>query len=260
MNRFHKITVIFSAFLWLPAAHADTNALEVVTQQQILVSGYGTEEAEVTLTHQTVAQTATTMTFDFKILEGFANRGEASLIKFKKPDTIKDFALLSQMNPNRDGESSQYIYLPSLDSVKMVTGASRSDSFMGSAFNFEDFLPIRLSDYDFSYLRDEPCGSSSCALIEAKPHSAESPYAKKTIWFDVATRQINRVEFYDKSGKTMKQCDFIDYELFQNRFLRPRKIVMTVAETRERSTLEFTHRRFGTSMSADDFSPRAMKK
>lgn len=258
--KYFKKTVWVFLLLLASAAQAENNALEIVAQNQILTAGFESEEAEVKLTHQAVDGVVTAKTFDLKVLEEYGNHGEANLIAFKTPETIKGFSLLSQMPPSAEIESIQYIYFPALDSVKMITGASKTENFVNSAFSYEDLLPIRLTDYDFAYLRDEPCDAAVCAQIEAKSHSGSSAYSKKVIWFDRTNHQIRRVDFYDKAGKATKQCNLENYELFRNRFLRPQKITMKNLETREKSMLEFSSRRFGTALTADDFTPKAMKK
>jgi len=93
-----------------------------------------------------------------------------ALARFIAPPDLRDTALLVL---EQDGRPDDYfLYLPALDRVRRVSGAQRSDSFMGTDLTYEDLERRRIDE--FEDLRSEPSDVSGepVVLVSARPRHA----------------------------------------------------------------------------------------
>jgi hypothetical protein len=112
-----------------------------------------------------------------------------ALARFTAPEDLRDTALLVI---EQDGRPDDYfLYLPALDRVRRVSGAQRSDSFMGTDLTYEDLERRRVED--FADLRAEPgaVGSEPVLRVSARP-LLEARYER--VEFLVATRDAALLE------------------------------------------------------------------
>ena len=84
----------------------------------------------------------------------------------------------------QEGADDQWIYLPALRRVKRITSANRSGSFMGSEFAYADMTPPEIEKYTYRYLRDEPCGDSTCTVTARVPVDKRSKYRRQLVLRD----------------------------------------------------------------------------
>ena len=69
-----------------------------------------------------------------------------ALARFTAPPDLRDTALLVL---EQDGRPDDYfLYLPALDRVRRVSGAQRSDSFMGTDLTYEDLERRRIDEFE----------------------------------------------------------------------------------------------------------------
>jgi hypothetical protein len=105
-----------------------------------------------------------------KIIDGRSH----SIGRLTEPATVRGMTVMIIETEN--GERDTFVYLPALKRGRRISGAQRSDSFLGTELNFEDFERLRASDYDLERLADEEVGGEACAVIRGVPHES-SAYA-----------------------------------------------------------------------------------
>ena len=93
--------------------------------------------------------------------------GDKSLFVFDEPRDVQGTAFL--IYAHREDADDQWLYLPALKRVKRISSANRSGSFMGSEFAYEDMTAQEVEKFTYRYLRDEPCGDSTCTVTERFP-------------------------------------------------------------------------------------------
>lgn len=121
------------------------------------------------------------------------------VIKFTAPADIAGSGFLSLDKP--DGSSENLIYLPALDRVRRVAGASQGDSFFGSDFSYDDINGIDPDDYTHTLLEvlDGPA-----YLVEAIPLAgSEFTYDRLLLEIPHTTLVPERVEYY-RDGTLIK--------------------------------------------------------
>ena len=92
-----------------------------------------------------------------------------ALARFTAPPDLRDTALLVL---EQDGRPDDYfLYLPALDRVRRVSGAQRSDSFMGTDLTYEDLERRRIDE--FEDLRAEAANlAEPVVVVSARPRHA----------------------------------------------------------------------------------------
>lgn len=93
-----------------------------------------------------------------------------ALARFTAPPDLRDTALLVLEQEGRPDD--YFLYLPALGRVRRVSGAQRSDSFMGTDLTYEDLERRRIEE--FQDLRAEPGAGTgeSVIVVSARPRHA----------------------------------------------------------------------------------------
>ncbi|NRA53863.1 MAG: outer membrane lipoprotein-sorting protein [Gammaproteobacteria bacterium] len=171
-----------------------------------------------------------------------------SYMKFSSPKNIKGTSFVQLEHQTR--ENDRWLYLPALRKTRRISGSSKTDSFVGTDFSFEDFeiLDGEVAGEKRSYtiLREEKRNGEECWVIEALPateqESHNSGYSKRWIWVAKAHFQAVHTEFFDRDGtlfKTMDASDFRVVEGSRNNELRPHKLAMNTLRTNHSTIIEF---------------------
>ncbi len=195
----------------------------------------------------------------FKVLEAPEDgEGDKSLFVFDQPRDVQGTALLTHVHTNADDD--QWLYLPALKRVKRISASKRAGSFMGSEFTFEDMSSPEVEEYDYLYLRDEPCGDETCTVTEQVPLDSKSGYSRKVVWQDTDEYRVWKVALYDRKGMHVKTLTFEDYRQYLDRFWRAGKQTMVNHQTGARTVLRWTDYRFGTDLDDKEFTHTALRR
>lgn len=196
--------------------------------------------------------------FEFRLLEKDKTKGAKSLIKILRPADLKGTGLLSFQNKNR--EDDQWLYLPAIKRTKRIAGLGRSGRFIGSEFTYEDLMPRDIGKYEFFYLKIDSCGSQQCYIIESRPKFKNSGYSKTISWIRVDNYQNVKIHFYDKKGRLLKEASMEQYQLLNNKFWRPLKIVMKNLQNQRETRLIIRELRIQAGLSSTDFTRRVLER
>ena len=93
-----------------------------------------------------------------------------ALARFTAPPDLRDTALLVMEQEGRPDD--YFLYLPALEKVRRVSGAQRSDSFMGTDLSYEDLERRRVEDFEDLRTRPERVGGEAALLVNARPRQA----------------------------------------------------------------------------------------
>ena len=73
--------------------------------------------------------------------------GDKSLMVFQNPKDVKGTKMLT--HTHKKGDDDQWLFLPSLRRVKRISSRSKTSSFMGSEFSYEDLGSQEIDKYQF---------------------------------------------------------------------------------------------------------------
>ncbi|MEM8754702.1 MAG: outer membrane lipoprotein-sorting protein, partial [Pseudomonadota bacterium] len=188
--------------------------------------------------------------------------GDLAVIVFERPRDVRGTALLTHANvePNDD---DQWLYLPAIKRVKRISSSNRTGKFVSSEFSYEDLGGQEVEDYDYKWLRDEPCpnmADETCYVVERFPKNAKSGYSKSIVWMDQSHYRLDQVEFYNRRGDFEKLMSFEGYEQYLDQYWRPSKITMDNRQTGKSTDLIWSGYEFRNGLSNRDFDAQRLDK
>jgi hypothetical protein len=112
-----------------------------------------------------------------------------ALARFIAPPDLRDTALLVL---EQDGRPDDYfLYLPALDRVRRVSGAQRSDSFMGTDLTYEDLERRRIEEFEDFRSEAGTVAGEAVLLVSARPRH---PAGYERVEFAIAVRDAAILE------------------------------------------------------------------
>lgn len=110
-----------------------------------------------------------------EVVSQSANGRLKALARFTEPDDLRDTALLVLEQEGRPDD--YFLFLPALERVRRVSGAQRSDSFMGTDLSYEDLERRRVEDFEALEVRPGEVAGEAVHVVGARPRQAAS-YAR----------------------------------------------------------------------------------
>ena len=122
-----------------------------------------------------------------------------SLVKFFEPPNVKGTGLASETD-RRSNKKNQWVFFPSLKSIKQLSTSEQNESFMGSDFSYND-VAGRVLDEDTHKIVNQ---NDKFYVVESIPKSSEDAYSKYYTTVDKKTNIARRVVFHDRKGDKLK--------------------------------------------------------
>ena len=186
------------------------------------------------------------------------NDGDKSIIFFNKPKDVEGTVLLSHTHVNDDDD--QWLYLPALKRVKRIASKNKSGPFLGSEFSFEDFSFQEVEKYEYQYIRDEEYEGMLCHVIERIPLDPYSGYTKQIVWIDTEYFLIRKIHHFDRKSFHLKTQLFLDYEIYDEAYWQPHRVVMNNNQNGKSSILSFKDVKYKNGLTDRDFSQNSLKR
>ncbi len=149
---------------------------------------------------------------EFTNFQKFYNSGKfksKSLLRFNKPKIVKGAGLLSWNT--REGQTSQWIFLPKLKTAKQIKAKEKSKIFMGTDFRYEDLENRKFGQDSLVIISNEYFDGFQCKVLMAYPKD-KSVYFSRKIWINTFNWQISKIEYYKNEflkEKTLILSNFI---------------------------------------------------
>jgi hypothetical protein len=252
-NRNGTQLLIATIFMMFTSSYAlaDGRGYDIAARSDRTDLGFGDSEVELQMVLRNAAGQESTRSLNIATLEKpDESVGDKSLVVFETPRDIEGTALLSHakiLDPD-----DQWLYLPALKRVKRISSANKSGPFVGSEFAFEDFTAIELNKFDYTFIREEPCGDLMCDVVEREPRYENSGYTRQVSWIDQQDYQIRKVEFYDRRGDLLKVLELKDYREYDGVW-RAHLLSMNNVQTNKQTDLVYGEYVFSTGLSEKDF-------
>jgi negative regulator of sigma E activity len=244
-----KIITLLFAFN-VSAQEAEKKGLEIAKQMQKANENYVGESAitELTLINAQGQQVKREM--NYKAME-VKDKGTRSLITFISPSDVRGTKLLTWTHKS-DQQDDQWLYLPSFKRVKRINAQSKSGSFMGSEFTFEDLGSQEIEKYDFTWLKDEKQEEQEFNVLQRISKDKFSGYGKQILWVDKATMLALKIEYYDKKGDLLKTAHLSEKTKIKN-WWRTNKIEISNHQNGKKSIFTWKNRELGEKFNEADF-------
>lgn len=180
-----------------------------------------------------------------------------SLLEFTLPKDIAGTKLLTWSFEKKDDQ--QWIYIPAARLTRRITSKSKSNSFMGSEFTFEDLRKPALDKYKYSDLKKIDKKTYQYNRVSKE----DSTYSKTIVTIAMDYLAPKKIEFYDRSGELLKTAEYEGYKSYKvgkKEFWRAAKITMSNVQTQKKSIISWGNLELGKSFSSSSFNKRSLKK
>jgi len=110
--------------------------------------------------------------------------------------------------PGVDKNADQWVYLPSLGTIRRVTVRDPGDSFLGSDLTYQDISPRLLNEDEHRLLKEETRDGVAMYVVESVAKEANPLYSKLINWYQKADQWSDcnkrRIEHFDGAGNKIK--------------------------------------------------------
>jgi len=107
---------------------------------------------------------------------------EKKIMFFISPADVRNTSFMNWSYDEAERDDDQWIYLPALKKVKRISSDSKSDSFMGSDFTYDDLGDRHPSADEHKLLREEKLNGDDCYVVESIPKEEEYMYSRTVTW------------------------------------------------------------------------------
>lgn len=189
---------------------------------------------------------------------------EVTLQKFLSPPVLEDSGMM--IVDTGEPVDDIWMYLPATRRLRRISGAEKSNWYMGTQFTYEDFEDYNLSAYRFSLGKPQEAAcddGGKCWVVDAVP-SAESEkkasgYGKKVYWIETGSLYPVRIDYYDRDGKEVKRLTASGLEKVGDH-TRPREIVMRDLESGRSTRIRAVERKLDQPLDDYQVSRRYLRK
>lgn len=135
---------------------------------------------------------------------------EHVLFLFHEPADVKGTIYLEWTYSGLDKEDDLWVYLPSENLVRRLSGSSLYSSFMRSDFANEDLQNLDdVEEYTYDLIGSEVVNGIDCYILDRMPKAGkDTQYSKHRQWVRKDNYLRYKMEFYDKKGKLIKTTYF----------------------------------------------------
>ncbi len=244
---------LVAAPVWCAAQTVEDKGLAIVREAERRYSGYGDSTAALRMILRNRQGQVSERELRIRALE-VAEGGTKSLCIFDSPADVKGTILLT--HAHRDEPDDQWLYLPALERVRRIAAQSKSGSFVGSEFSYEDIATQTIEKYSYRWLRDEVLEDQDCHVIERRPlDRRNSGYTRQIVWLDREHLRMLKADYYDRKDSLLKTLTFKEYRKYDDHFRRPHDMTMVNHQTGKSSQLLWSEYAFGKGLIEADFHP-----
>ena len=246
-----------STTAWTAEQSAKEKGLKIALESRARGEGFGNFTARQAMVLRNKQGRESKRQVRIKVFE-VAGDGNKSLFVFDQPRNVKGTAFL--VHGRRAGPDDQWLYLPALKRVKRISSSNRSGSFMGSEFAYEDMGSQEVERYTYKYLRDEPCGESTCTVTERFPTDKKSGYSRQLVWQDKDELRVWKTQFFDRKNTHLKTLTMKKYEKYLDRYWQAHEMEMVNHVTGKSTLLTWSEFKFRTDLTERDFTKTGLKR
>lgn len=252
-----KLLSIFSAttlLFYLPFVEAQSlqdKGLAIAIKADSSDTGFISSRADMTMKLYDNKPTPVERQLTALTLEGDDKQGDRFLVRFNSPLDMKNTTLL--IHSNLRGNDSQWLYLPILKRSRRITGNTKASPFVGSEFTYEDLAPVVINKYDYLFIREEPCRTLQCNVVERRNLDPHSAYKRQLVWIDQTHQRIWQIHYFDKHDSHIKTLTASDYRQHLGKYWRPKLVTMNNHSSQNTTELHLNHIEFGIPLQAKAF-------
>jgi hypothetical protein len=164
--------------------------------------------------------------------------------------------------PEAGKNADQWLYLPSLNTLRRVSVRDPGDSFLGSDLNYQDISYRPLDADEHKLLREEVRDGQAYYVVESRAKERNPLYGRVLTWAtkadDWADCNIRRIEFYDTRDSLIK-VQTLDWQRVGDAWVWD-EVVVENARTGGMSIFRVTNAEVNVGLEDRMFSERTMRR
>lgn len=196
-----------------------------------------------------------------KRYDGDATR---SIMFFHAPAQVRGIGFLQWTDPRETDR--QWLWLPALKRVRQISGGSRSESFVGTDFSYED-LAIMAEAVDWSEAEaastlagEETLDGEPCDIIELRPTAAaDVRYGVVRLWLGRTDHVVRKFELVDGDGTLVKTLRLSDIRIEKN-IPTAYKMEMRNERAGSHTTVRITALAYDSGIADEELTQRRLEK
>lgn len=240
------------------AVTAEQKGLQIAQQARDKNDGFIGEESSMKMVLITANGQQVVREMEGKVKEGGSD-GDRSLLEFQNPKDVKGTKMLTWSYKSK--EDDQWLYIPAFRRVKRINSSSKSSSFMGSEFAFEDLGSQEIEKFNYKWLKDDKVNKRPVWVLE-RVSKEPSGYSKQIVYMDQKIYNPIKIEYFNLRGELLKTAEFSAYKQYtigKNKVYRSNKIHMKNIQTKKESVFTWNNRVLGKKFPESDFSQSRLK-
>lgn len=256
------LSVLLLGFLTLASSYGDVldaqaQGLAIAKEVDTRDRGWGNSSAELEMKLSNKQGKTSTRTMTIKTLE-VDDDGDKSLTIFNQPRDVKGTAFLSLSHTLTPDQ--QWLYLPALKRVKRIASVNKSGPFLGSEFAFEDLSSFEVDKFEYEYLRDDVYRGEDVFVVKYIPQYEYSGYKYQEVWIDKSEYRMQKIDYFDRKGASLKTLEYNDYKQYLNEYWRASQLTVSNHQTGKKTVLNWNNYQFRTGLTDKDFNQSTLKR
>ena len=184
---------------------------------------------------------------------------EKKIMFFKSPADVRNTSFMNWSYDEEGKDDDQWIYLPALKKTKRISSDSKSDSFMGSDFTYDDLGDRHPTSDNHKILREETLNGEECYVVESLPKDEEYMYSKTITWV-IKDKWIGlKKDFYDEDGEMLKTLTVKKYDKIKGYWIQSESEMINIQKNHT-THMNLSDIKIDTGISNNKFTERMMKR
>lgn len=166
----------------LEAAFVNRYSVDLVTRIRLIMHGKRGQQRERTIAAVT------------KVVDGRVY----SIGRLLAPEYLRDMTVL--MLETEDRGQDAFVFMPSLEKVRRITTAQRSDSFFGSDVTYEDIEQQRADQFELGAVEEAEFGGEAVYRVHARP-ARRGNYARVIFTVAQSDSALLKIRYYKRDAE-----------------------------------------------------------
>ena len=187
---------------------------------------------------------------------------ERTHIRFIKPADVRDTQYLSWTYEAVEVDDDLWVFFPTENLVRRISGGGKKGSFMRSDFANEDIEQRAVDDDEHSFVMETTLDDRPAYVIDSRPIAAkakDSNYARRRVWVDAERWIPLRIEYHDRRDRLMKRLSQGGIELIDGIWTAT-KLIMEAPRRKSRTLMQYSDVRYNVGLPDSAFEHTALKR
>lgn len=190
------------------------------------------------------------------------SEGERSLIRFVEPADVRDTQYLSWTYDDIARDDDLWVFFPSENLIRRISGGGKKGAFMRSDFANEDMEVRAVDDDVHSLIKKTELNGVAVYLVESTPipdKAKDSNYAKRRIWVDKEKWLALKIEYYDGRNRLIKRLMQGGIKKIDGIWTAT-KLIMETPRKKSRTLMQYDNVKYNVGLDENTFEQSALKR